>query len=146
MSPRPICQTSNIGSHPCTIFAPAIASMPTTITQKYQYIQPLMNPAPVAERDAHVFGERAEARLIERHARQDLDDHEHDDAGEDVAQHHGRTDGGDRRAAADEHPGADDAADGDHRQVAGAQGLGEFRGSGQGNVGGVQRLFALVVS
>ena len=45
MRPRPICQISSMGSHPCTIFAPAIASMPTTITQKYQYIQPLMKPA-----------------------------------------------------------------------------------------------------
>src|SRR5690348_14335676 len=44
MSPRPICQTSNIGIHPCTIFAPAMASMPTTMTQKYQYNQPLMKP------------------------------------------------------------------------------------------------------
>jgi hypothetical protein len=79
------------------------------------------------EGDAHVFGERAQARLIERHARQDLDDGEHDDAGEDVTEHYGGADGGDRRAAADEHAGADDAADGNHRQVARAKGLGEFR-------------------
>ena len=65
------------------------------------------------------------ARLIERHARQDLDDCEHDYAGEDVAQHHGGADGGDRRTAADEHTGADDAANRDHGQVARAKGLEE---------------------
>jgi hypothetical protein len=29
----------------CTIFAPAMASKPTTITQKYQYNQPTEKPA-----------------------------------------------------------------------------------------------------
>ncbi len=127
MRPSPICQTSNIGSQSCMILAPAIASMPTTITQKYQYIQPVMKPAIGAQRHAHVFGECAEARLIERHAGQNLDDREHDDAGGHITQHHRGTYARNRGAAADEHARADDSADGNHGQVARAQGLGETR-------------------
>src|SRR5437868_11063902 len=41
---RPICQTGR-SIHACSSPAPAMASMATTTTQKYQYNQPLMNPA-----------------------------------------------------------------------------------------------------
>src|SRR5678815_4124111 len=43
MSASPICQTSNAGSHSCTIFAPTNASNATTTTQNHQYNQPVMN-------------------------------------------------------------------------------------------------------
>src|SRR5688572_2169382 len=36
ISPRPICQTSSIGSHACAICAPTSASYPTTTTQNHQ--------------------------------------------------------------------------------------------------------------
>ena len=44
------------------------------------------------------------------------------------------------RAAADEHAGADDSADGDHDEVSREQGFGEFLGggSGGGDFGGVK--------
>src|SRR5688572_27965046 len=44
--PRPICQTSNIGSHTCAVSAPTSASNATTTTQNHQYSHPVMNPAP----------------------------------------------------------------------------------------------------
>src|SRR5689334_14939828 len=40
----PICHTGS-GNHSCRIFAPAIASIATTTTQKYQYSQPQTKPA-----------------------------------------------------------------------------------------------------
>src|SRR3954463_3485495 len=36
MSARPICQTSNIGSHACAVCAPTSASNATTTTQNHQ--------------------------------------------------------------------------------------------------------------
>src|SRR5690349_21482052 len=45
MSPRPICHTSNMGSHAWAVCAPTSASKATTTTQNHQYSQPVMNPA-----------------------------------------------------------------------------------------------------
>jgi hypothetical protein len=45
ISPKPICNSENPGSHSWMILAPAIASTGTTSTQKYQYSQPTVNPA-----------------------------------------------------------------------------------------------------
>src|SRR6202030_300038 len=45
IKPRPICSCEK-GSQCCRIFAPAMASTGTTMTQKYQYGHPTTKPAP----------------------------------------------------------------------------------------------------
>src|ERR1700729_3518196 len=42
---RLISHAGTVGSQNCTSAAPATASSATTMTQKYQYIQPVKNPA-----------------------------------------------------------------------------------------------------
>src|SRR5450755_3235229 len=52
---RLISHAGTLGSQNCTSPAPATASRATTMTQKYQYIQPVKNPAsaPKAGRSLH---------------------------------------------------------------------------------------------
>ena len=111
--------------------APATASSATTMTQKYQYIHPVMNPASSPEREAVVFVEPADRGVGHRH----LPEHAHH-------QHHERTGEGEREhgggpgllhdhAAADEEPGADHAAERDHFHVAPLQGAAQGRGEGR---------------
>ena len=68
--------------------APATASSATTMTQKYQYIQPVKNPAKLADAaadrpgQARVFVERPDRRQRHRHLAQHAHHQHHQQAGD----------------------------------------------------------------
>jgi hypothetical protein len=45
INPKPIASCGTPGNHCCRMIAPAMASTGITMTQKYQYSQPTVNPA-----------------------------------------------------------------------------------------------------
>jgi len=75
-------------------------------------------PGPAAQGLPGVVGERAGGRVGHGHLAEHPHDHDDQDAGDGVGDERGRADLPDDRSGADEQPGADDAADRDHRQVA----------------------------
>jgi hypothetical protein len=66
--------------------APATASKPTTITQKYQYSQPLVKPAP-HRASGGWLGERSERGVCGGH----LAEHPHHEHDQDAGEHIGGT-------------------------------------------------------
>src|SRR6185437_8913451 len=67
---------------------------------------------------ARKLGEAARTRQDAGHLRQHAHDQQDQQPRDEVAEHHGRPHGCDRRGAADEQARADDAADADHRHMA----------------------------
>ena len=99
------------------IFAPATASKPTTITQKYQYSQPTENPAQPPSAVARVVGERAGRRVGGRHLAEHPHHQDDQHTGDRVGQERRRPGLVDHHAGADEQSGADHTADRDHVQL-----------------------------
>ena len=81
---------------------------------------------PIAEPKPREFGECTHVGIGGRHLAEHAHDEQDDEAGEEIAHHDGRADRGDGGAGADKKTGADDAADGDHADVARPQILGEL--------------------
>ena len=88
-------------------------------------------PGPGAEARARMVRERQRLRVGRRHLGQHAHHEEHQRAGDRIADEHGRADGRDVRAAADEQPRADDAADRDQRDVTRPQGAAQRRYGGR---------------
>ena len=102
----------------CRMLAPATASNPTTITQKYQYSQPLVKPAPSpSERRMSSVNEPSfgmSGGHLAEHSH-----HKHDqDAREHIGAHRRQAGHADHGTRADEQPGPDHASQRDHGQMA----------------------------
>ena len=65
--PAQEAQIGTPGSHSWMIAAPAAASTASTMTQKYQYSQPTVKRAQSPSAQPGVVGERAGARMRDRH-------------------------------------------------------------------------------
>jgi hypothetical protein len=95
----------------------ATASTATTMTQKYQYIHPVRNPASPTQGDAGVLVEGADLGLGGGHLAEHAH-HEHDEQARDQeGDHRGRSGRLDHDPAADEQPRSDHSTEGDHRHV-----------------------------
>ena len=122
----PISSEEKAGNHAFRIFAPAIASTGTTSTQKYQYSQPITNPAPSpSPARANSVNDRTWGKRG-RHLAEHAHDEQDEQAADRVAQEARGPAGDDRGAAAHEQTGTDDPADRDHREVAPFEGLAEL--------------------